>query len=73
MRLDADSVRQYARAAAERLYGILLASRGHFPRSIVDNAAIALGRVAMRCDDEVAPFLEHLVVPWSAALDAMGR
>ena len=65
---DAD-VAQFAPAAAERLWGVLQGAGQGLPRSIVENAAVALGRVAAKAGQPVASVLEHLALPWSRALE----
>lgn len=58
----------YAAAIVEHLAPVLAAPLGQVPRSLVENAAISLGRVAWLCTPQVAPHLEHFLVPWCAAL-----
>ena len=51
-------------SAAERVAGILILGPARLPRSLIENAAIALGRLAMMAPSVVAPHLPHFFVPW---------
>lgn len=64
----AEDIAPFAAAIVERLAPVLAAPLGQVPRSLVENAAITLGRVAWLCTPQVAPHLEHFLMPWCAAL-----
>lgn len=53
-----------AQAAAERMAGILVMGRTRMPKSLLENAAIALGRLCMTAPGVVAPHMGHFFVPW---------
>jgi transportin-1 len=48
----------------ERLVPILAAPMGTMPRSIMENSAITLGRVAWVAPEPIAPHLELFVGTW---------
>lgn len=52
-----------SQSAAERMAGIL-ALHGRLPRSLVENAAIAMGRLSMVAPSVVAPHLPHFFMHW---------
>jgi transportin-1 len=66
--LPPQEMRPYALPALERLARILAAPAGGLPRSLVENAAIALGRLAMALPEELAPHAGAFVGGWCAAL-----
>jgi transportin-1 len=61
-------VRPLALPALERLAPILAAPAGALPRSLVENAAIAVGRLAWVCPEDVAPYAGAYVAGWCRAL-----
>lgn len=63
-----EQLQPFAAPIVERLVPILAAPMAQMPRSIVENSAITLGRVAWICPDGIAPHLGHFVGPWCAAL-----
>ena len=56
-----------AESIAERTAGILIHG-GRLTRSIIENSAITLGRVAWMCPEQVAPHLAHFCAAWCNAL-----
>ncbi|GAX84819.1 hypothetical protein CEUSTIGMA_g12240.t1 [Chlamydomonas eustigma] len=69
MKLQPDVLKQSGLAAriAECTAGILIFG-GRLTRSILENSAITLGRVAMMCPEQVAPHLPHFCAQWCGAL-----
>ncbi|KAL0043428.1 hypothetical protein WJX79_004487 [Trebouxia sp. C0005] len=63
-----EQLQPFAAPIVERLMPILAAPMTQMPRSIVENSAITLGRVAWICPEGIAPHLGHFVGPWCAAL-----
>ncbi|KAL3146894.1 hypothetical protein ABBQ38_014866 [Trebouxia sp. C0009 RCD-2024] len=63
-----EQLQPFAAPIVERLVPILAAPMSQMPRSIVENSAITLGRVAWICPEGIAPHLGHFVGPWCAAL-----
>lgn len=59
-----EDIAPYAAAIVERLAPVLAAPLGQVPRSLVENAAISLGRVAWLCPPQV---------PLTALLDDMQK
>ena len=49
----------------------LLSRTSGFKRSMLENAAIAVGRLALVCPEPLAPHLGHFIWNWSAALAAV--
>lgn len=62
----------FALPALDRLAVLLSAPVGGLPRSLVHNAAIALGRVAWRRPELVAPHAALYLGPWCGALRGIG-
>mmetsp|Transcript_18691 Transcript_18691/g.56506 ORF Transcript_18691/g.56506 Transcript_18691/m.56506 type:complete len:924 (-) Transcript_18691:2081-4852(-) len=58
----------FAAPLVERLAPVLGAPLGQMPRSLLENAAITLGRIAWVCPQQVAPHLEHFLAPWCGTL-----
>lgn len=56
-----------AECIAERTAGILM-FRGRLTRSILENSAITLGRVALRCPEQIAPHLHLFCAAWCNTL-----
>jgi transportin-1 len=56
-----------AERIAECAAGILIFG-GRLTRTILENSAITLGRVAMICPEQVAPHLSHFCAQWCGAL-----
>lgn len=69
--LPPGEVSQFALPALERLVPILAAPSGGLPRSLVENAAITLGRIAWVCPGEVAPHCTAFLGPWCVVLRAV--
>eukprot|EP00798_Chlamydomonas_sp_ICE-L_P031863 gene31863-7069_t len=67
IKLHPDALRPCAEAVAEKMAGIL-AFTTRLPRSIVENCAITLGRVAWVCPEPIAPHLVHFCAVWCQAL-----
>lgn len=63
-----EQLQPFAAPIVERLMPILAAPMTQMPRSILENSAITLGRVAWICPEGIAPHLGHFVGPWCAAL-----
>lgn len=61
-------VEPFAIPAVERLVPILVAPHGQMPRSLQENSAITIGRIAWMCPEPIAPHLAHFVGPWCQAL-----
>lgn len=66
--LSPEEVSQFALPAVERLVRIVSAPAGGLPRSLVENSAIALGRISWVATDAVAPHADAFLAPWCAAL-----
>jgi transportin-1 len=64
IRLQPAQVTPWAASVAERVAGLLAAGASHLPHSLLENAAITLGRVACQAPDLLAPHLTHFLVPW---------
>jgi len=67
LKLSPPLVAECAESAANRM-AYILALPVRLPRSLVENAAIALGRLSMVAPAIVAPHLPHFFVPWCQAL-----
>ncbi|KAF5838766.1 ARM repeat-containing protein, partial [Dunaliella salina] len=67
LKLSPSLVAECAQSAANRM-AYILALPVRLPRSLVENAAIALGRLSMMAPALVAPHLPHFFVPWCQAL-----
>mmetsp|Transcript_21721 Transcript_21721/g.47478 ORF Transcript_21721/g.47478 Transcript_21721/m.47478 type:complete len:916 (+) Transcript_21721:105-2852(+) len=67
IKLQPEVLSAYAERIAERVAGILLFTT-RLPRSIIENSAITLGRVAWVCPEQVAPHLGHFCAQWCQAL-----
>jgi transportin-1 len=63
-----DEAASFALPALERLVRILAAPAGGLPRSLVENAAVALGRIAIVAPEPMAPHAMVFVGPWCSAL-----
>ena len=63
-----EEVGQFAIQTLERLNRVLAMPSGSLPKSFVENSAIAIGRVACKCPDLLAPHGEAFVGPLCAAL-----
>lgn len=63
-----DAIAQTALSSLERLAGILNVTVGVLPRSLKENAAITLGRLAFVAPDLVATHAEHFLGGWCTAL-----
>ena len=61
-------VAQFALVALERLAPILTAPMATVPRSLVQNAAVCLGRIALTTPETVAPHAHVYMGGWCAAL-----
>lgn len=61
-------VEPFAVPAVERLVPILVAQPGQMPRSLQENSAITIGRIAWICPQPIAPHLAHFIGPWCQAL-----
>mmetsp|Transcript_9191 Transcript_9191/g.26329 ORF Transcript_9191/g.26329 Transcript_9191/m.26329 type:complete len:907 (-) Transcript_9191:548-3268(-) len=61
-------VEPFALPAVERLVPILAAPHGTMPRSLQENAAITIGRLAWIQPEQLAPHLAHFAAPWFSAL-----
>eukprot|EP00884_Botryococcus_braunii_P019984 jgi/Botrbrau1/666/Bobra.0161s0050.1 len=67
VKANVEELQPLARPIVERLVPILAAGVA-MPRSILENSAITLGRVAWIAPKEIAPHLEHFIHPWCLAL-----
>ncbi|PRW61530.1 transportin-1-like isoform X1 [Chlorella sorokiniana] len=68
IKCSGDELRPIALQALERLARILQVPTGALPRSLVENAAITLGRIAWVCPEPLAPHAHEFLGPWCAAL-----
>ena len=68
MACSGQDVAQFALVALERLAPILTAPMATVPRSLVENAAICLGRLALTTPETVAPHAHVYMGGWCAAL-----
>ncbi|KAK9804853.1 hypothetical protein WJX72_008726 [[Myrmecia] bisecta] len=68
IKVQPEQLQPFAAPIVERLVPVLQAPMGSMPRSIVENTAITLGRVAWICPETIAPHLQHFVGVWCAAL-----
>lgn len=68
IKATAEELAPVAMPVLERLVLIMAAPLGHMPRSIIENSAITLGRLAWMCPEPIAPHLEHFITPWCTAL-----
>ena len=68
IKIPVDTLQPAVAPLAERLVPILAAPAGAMPRSILENSAITLGRVAWMCPEPLAGALEHFVWPWCQVL-----
>jgi hypothetical protein len=41
---------------------------GFYPRNLIENVAITIGRMGLVCPQAVAPYLEEFIVPWCNSL-----
>ncbi len=73
VRLAPEHVAPWATAAAERAATLLAAGTRQLPPSLVENAAITLGRVAWRAPEALAPHLGHFCTPWCQVRAALGQ
>lgn len=62
-----EALQPYAVSIAEHMT-LLLGNTVRLTKSLKENAAITLGRVAMRCPEVIAPHLGHFCSPWCATL-----
>ncbi|CAL8464616.1 g4151 [Coccomyxa elongata] len=67
VKLKPEELAPFATGIVERLVPILQ-NMNSMPRSIVENSAITLGRVAWVCPVQLAPHLGHFIAPWCSAL-----
>lgn len=68
MKMATTAVALWAEPLAERLAFILTTGPSRLPRSLVDNAAITMGRLAAACPQQLAQHLDHFCMPWCQAL-----
>ncbi|KAI3424477.1 hypothetical protein D9Q98_010027 [Chlorella vulgaris] len=68
IKCSSDELRPIALPALEQLALILQVPTGALPRSLVENAAITLGRIAWMCPEPLAPHAAAFLGPWCAAL-----
>ncbi|KAL6784947.1 TRN1 [Auxenochlorella protothecoides x Auxenochlorella symbiontica] len=68
VRCTGEEVAPVAQGLLERYVGILLAGAGQLPRSLRENAAISLGRLALVCPGPLAPHASHFVAQWCSVL-----
>lgn len=61
-------VAPFATKVVERLWSVLAAPAGSMPRSILENSAITLGRVAWMATEQLAPHLKVYCRPWCNVL-----
>lgn len=61
-------VAPFATRVVERLWSVLAAPAGSMPRSILENSAITLGRMAWMATDQLAPHLKVYCRPWCNVL-----
>ncbi|RMZ52138.1 hypothetical protein APUTEX25_001528, partial [Auxenochlorella protothecoides] len=65
VRCTGEEVAPVAQGLLERYVGILQAGAGQLPRSLRENAAISLGRLALVCPGPLAPHASHFVAQCS--------
>jgi hypothetical protein len=41
---------------------------GYWPRNLIENVAITIGRLGLVCPQAVAPYLEEFILPWCTSL-----
>lgn len=68
IKCSGEEVKPFALPALERLATLLQMPKGALPRSLVENAAITLGRIAWVCPEPLAPHAAAFLGPWCAAL-----
>lgn len=68
IKCSSDELKPFALQALERLATILQVPTGALPRSLVENAAITLGRIAWMCPEPLAPHASAFLGPWCATL-----
>ncbi len=68
IKVSSDDLQPVVAPLAERLVPVLAAPAGSMPRSIIENSAITLGRIAWTCPEPLAGALEHFVWHWCHAL-----
>ena len=61
-----DTIESTAVALTERLVSIMTATK--VVKSLFENAAITLGRIALTCPEPLAPHLDHFMTPWCYGL-----
>jgi hypothetical protein len=59
---SATSLEQYVMPLIHRLIPILLNQKS--PRSLMENSAVAIGRIALVCPTPIAPHLNHFARQW---------
>ena len=64
IKLPPEDVAPCTLPALESLLRILSVPGGALPRSLVENSAISLGRLAWVCPEPLAPHATHFVGPW---------
>ena len=64
LKCSSDELRPVAMQLLERLGVLLQQPAGALPRSLVENAAITLGRLAWMCPDALAPHVGAFLGPW---------
>jgi len=63
---DPASLEPYVMPLIQRLIPILLSQKS--PRSLMENAAVAIGRIGLVCPAPIAPHLDHFARQWCVAL-----
>ena len=58
----AASLEPYVMPLIQRLIPILLSQKS--PRSLMENAAVAIGRIGLVCPAPIAPHLDHFARQW---------
>lgn len=68
IKCSGEELKPFVLGALERLVAVLQVPTGALPRSLVENAAITLGRLAWMCPEPLAPHAAAFLGPWCAAL-----
>uniref|UniRef100_A0A7S0WWR5 Tubulin-specific chaperone D n=1 Tax=Chlamydomonas leiostraca TaxID=1034604 RepID=A0A7S0WWR5_9CHLO len=68
LKLPPGSTTAWAEPLAERLTVILTTGPSRLPRSLIDNAAITMGRLAASAPQQLAQHLPHFCMPWCQGL-----
>eukprot|EP00191_Tetraselmis_sp_GSL018_P017971 CAMPEP_0177587948 /NCGR_PEP_ID=MMETSP0419_2-20121207/5948_1 /TAXON_ID=582737 /ORGANISM="Tetraselmis sp., Strain GSL018" /LENGTH=732 /DNA_ID=CAMNT_0019078081 /DNA_START=462 /DNA_END=2658 /DNA_ORIENTATION=- len=68
IKVGAKQLEPFATVIVERLVRVVAEPQGSMPRSLQENSAITIGRVAWMCPELIAPHLGHFVVPWLTTL-----